>query len=84
MLVERPKVRAIVEAAVEEIEAAGVKASVADILWLAHLAERNCQPNRADPMDDFHVPVRCGRAKRRAPRGARGLKQRRCRVGMAS
>lgn len=63
MLVERPKVRAIVEAAVEEIEAAGVKASVADILWLAHLAERNCQPNRADPMDDFHVPVRCGRAK---------------------
>ena len=63
MLVERPKVRQIVEAAVAEIKAAGVEPTVADILWLAHLAEFRCQPNKSDPLDDFDIPVRCGLAK---------------------
>lgn len=62
MLVEKPKVRMAVEAAVREIEAEGVKPSVSDILWLAHLAEEKIQPNRSDPLDDFDVPVRCGKA----------------------
>ena len=62
MLVERPRVRAIVEDAVDEIRSAGVEPSVSDILWLAHLADLKCQPNRADPLDDFSLPVRCGLA----------------------
>lgn len=62
MLIEKPRVRQAVEAAVKEIEAAGVKASVADILWLAHLAELKLQPNKSDPLDDFDIPVRCGKA----------------------
>ena len=63
MLVERPKVRLIVEAAVKEIRDKGVEPTVSDILWLAHHAEQRCQPNKADPLDDFHLPVKCGRAK---------------------
>jgi hypothetical protein len=63
--VERPKVRRLVEAAVAEIRAAGVEPAVSDILWLAHLAEQRCQPTRFDPLDDFGMPIPCGRAKLR-------------------
>lgn len=62
MRVEKPRVRLIVEAACNEIKSAGVEPTVSDILWLAHLADNQCSPSKTDPMDDFGVPVRCGRA----------------------
>ena len=65
MYIERPKVRGLVEAAVGEVRAAGVDPSVGDILWLAHLADMRCQPSKIDPLDDFALPVTCGKAKLR-------------------
>lgn len=60
MLVEKPRVRAMVTDAVAEIESKGVKATVDDILWLAHLADNHA---RNDSGEVLNIPVKCGRAK---------------------
>lgn len=60
MILEKPKARQIVLDAVAEIESKGVKCTVDDILWLAHLAETHIRRNSEDILD---LPVKCGRAQ---------------------
>ena len=63
MRVSKPKVRAIVTSAVDEIKAAGVEPTVEDILWLAHLADQMAHPSPLDSVEVLCAPVKCGRAK---------------------